>query len=68
MSALFTTIPITHMAREYVPSHMQTSARLTETFRRHEPIRVCPIHPQHAYGDDYDRVQSEDWLDRGFKQ
>lgn len=43
MSAPFTAIPITHKARAYLPSHMQTTERLAETFRRHEPIRVCPI-------------------------
>jgi hypothetical protein len=35
-----------------------------KTIEEHAPIHVC-----HAYGDDYDRVQRDDWLSApgGFK-
>ena len=43
MSAPYTPLPLTNPAFSYVPSHMQTPEKLAETFRRFEPIRVCPI-------------------------
>lgn len=43
MSAPYTQLPLTDNRFAYVPSHMQTPELLAETFRRHEPILVCPI-------------------------
>lgn len=39
----YTPLPLTDKRFGYTPSHMQTPEHLAETFRRHEPIRVCPI-------------------------
>ena len=36
---------------------------ISRTFAMH-----TPMHTPTLYGDDYDRVQRDDWLDRGFKQ
>lgn len=52
-------LPLTDPRFSYTPSHMQTPEKLAETFRRHEPIRVSPIR------DDYENVQSFDWLEPG---
>lgn len=44
MTALpYSALPLTDKRFAYTPSHMQTPEKLAETFRRHEPIRVCPI-------------------------
>jgi len=43
MSAPYTPLPLTDKRFAYVPSYQQTPERLAETFRRFEPIRVCPI-------------------------
>lgn len=56
------TLPLTHPARAYVPSHQQTTERLAETFRQYYPIRVSPVH---RVGDDYDAVQRDEFLRKG---
>lgn len=49
-------IPITHPARAHTPA---CKTNVAETFSRHSVYQL---------GDDYDRVNADDWLDRGFKQ
>ena len=47
-------IPALHPARNIDLHHTDVA----ETWNRHSVYQL---------GDDYDRVQAEDWLDRGFK-
>ena len=48
-------LPVTHPARCHTPA---CSVNVAETFNRHALYEL---------GDDFDRVQADDWLDRGFK-
>lgn len=54
---LYCPLPITDKRRAWVSSDHTDVA---ETFRQFETIHVSPV-----YGDDYDRVQREDWLEIG---
>jgi hypothetical protein len=56
MSAPYCPLPLTDKRRAYIPADHTDVA---ETFKQHEPIRVSPIR------DDYDLVQSQDWLEIG---
>lgn len=63
-------LPLTDKRRAYVSSH-HTDIR--KTLEEHAPIRVSEVarikheHANFGYGirDDYDTVQSHDWLDIG---
>lgn len=57
MTAPYCPLPLTDKRRAYVPSE---HTDVTKTWQEHEPVRVCPI-----YGDDYDRVTNDDWLEPG---
>lgn len=48
-------LPITDKRRGYVTADKTDIRR---TFEMHTPV----------YGDDYDLVNRQDWLDKGFKQ
>ena len=49
-------IPPCHPSYSYVPSN------------RTDIKRTWNEHSTYELGDDYDRVNADDWLDRGFKQ
>lgn len=74
MIAPFCPLPLTDKRRAYVSSH-HTDIR--KTLEEHAPIRVSEVKHGHAnfghlharFGhsirDDYDMVQSQDWLEIG---
>ena len=70
MTAPYCPLPLTDSRRAYVNSH---DTDISRTLEEHAPIRVSevtrighkPTNFGHGVRDDYDLVQSHDWLDLG---
>lgn len=62
MSVLpFSPLPIHHPARAWTPSEKTDIKRMfSEWIEQHAPILVCPID---GYGDDYDNVERDAYLE-----
>ena len=56
---LWCPLPLKDKRRAYVNSH---DTDISRTLEEHAPIRVSEVK---RYGDDYDLVQSQDWMEMG---